>query len=70
MQQINQGMRGIVKEGKGMTQFKIGDHAIHDDYKVVLPIMNKVEKKIINAQEGYRLATEDEIELHYLEVEG
>lgn len=52
-----------------MIQFKIGDHAIHDDYKVVLPIRSKVEKEIINAQEGYRHATEKEIELHYLEVE-
>ncbi|WP_165820893.1 hypothetical protein [Pueribacillus theae] len=52
-----------------MNDLKIGDYAIHDDYKVVLPIRTKAEEEIINAQEGYRRATESEIELFYLEVE-
>ncbi len=52
------------------TQFKIGDYAINDGYGVVLPIRDKRSKDIINAQEGYRHATEDEIEGYYMEVEG
>lgn len=41
--------------------FKIGDYAINDNYGVVLHIDNERHKAIINAQDGYRHATEQEI---------
>ncbi|MEN1969658.1 hypothetical protein WMZ97_16470 [Lentibacillus sp. N15] len=45
--------------------FKIGDYAINDNYGVVIHITNETHKQIINAQEGYRKATESEIKKYY-----
>lgn len=52
----------------GKALFKIGDYAINDDYGVFISIRDKRSKDIINAQKDYRHATEEEIELYYLEV--
>lgn len=49
--------------------FKIGDYAINDNYGVVIHLTDERSKTIINAQEGYRKATEVEIKKYHEEYE-
>lgn len=49
-------------------KFKIGDYAINDDYGVIFHLTDEHSKAVINAQEGYRKATEKEIEKYHEEA--
>lgn len=50
--------------------FKVGDYAIEDGKGVVFHITNDDEKRIINANGGFRKATEDEIREYHKVVAG
>lgn len=53
-----------------MIHFKIGDYAVHETLNgVVFHITNDRDKQVVNAQNNFRKATEDEIKEYRKEAE-